>query len=289
MKKPKTKNKNLPAKIKGKTDLILPDVSTGGLIQMALKTGAGIDQLEKLMQMKYRDEEREAEKAYFRALSEFQGSVESIKKDSKVSFGNTNYKHASLGQIEKQIKGYMKDSGLTKRFEIKNEQSGLTVTCIITHTDGHSERTGMFAPADNSGNKNTIQSLGSTVTYLQRYTLIGALGLVTADEDNDGRTALDALPKPTTAPPVRKPKGIKADYIPPDKHSNDGTFSVNDNQVKINALRRLFNRLHPGKPYHELNQLWISTIGVESKLTDKNISEMATEFTAELKKIKGGK
>ncbi len=44
----------------------------------------------------------------------------------------------------------------------------------------------MSAGKDASGSKNDIQQKGSTQTYLQRYTLIGALGLSTADEDVDG-------------------------------------------------------------------------------------------------------
>lgn len=59
--------------------------------------------------------------------------------------------------------------------------------CIISHVDGHDESTTMSAEADTSGNKNAIQSRGSSVTYLQRYTLIGALGISTADEDVDGQ------------------------------------------------------------------------------------------------------
>jgi hypothetical protein len=39
---------------------------------------------------------------------------------------------------------------------------------------------------DNSGAKNDIQQKGSTHTYLQRYTLIGVLGLSTSDDDKDG-------------------------------------------------------------------------------------------------------
>ena len=45
----------------------------------------------------------------------------------------------------------------------------------------------MESGLDTSGAKNDIQQKGSTQTYLQRYTLIGALGLTTADEDNDGK------------------------------------------------------------------------------------------------------
>lgn len=49
----------------------------------------------------------------------------------------------------------------------------------------------MRAPSDLSGNKNAIQAIGSTTTYLMRYTLIAAFGLTTADEDNDGATNSD--------------------------------------------------------------------------------------------------
>ena len=45
----------------------------------------------------------------------------------------------------------------------------------------------MTALADKTGSKNAVQAIGSTVTYLQRYTLIGALGITTADDDMDAR------------------------------------------------------------------------------------------------------
>ena len=57
----------------------------------------------------------------------------------------------------------------------------------------------MTADKDTSGNKNSIQSIGSTRTYLQRYTLIGALGLSTAEDDTDGHGAAskkEAIPEP---------------------------------------------------------------------------------------------
>ena len=45
----------------------------------------------------------------------------------------------------------------------------------------------MSAGRDDSGNKNSIQAVGSTTTYLQRYTLKAALGLAASDDD-DGRS-----------------------------------------------------------------------------------------------------
>jgi hypothetical protein len=45
----------------------------------------------------------------------------------------------------------------------------------------------MSAAADTTGSKNPIQARGSAIEYLKRYTLIGSLGLSTADSDIDGR------------------------------------------------------------------------------------------------------
>lgn len=44
-----------------------------------------------------------------------------------------------------------------------------------------------MAGRDESGNKNSIQSIGSTVTYLQRYTLKAGLGLAAASDDDGGK------------------------------------------------------------------------------------------------------
>mgnify|MGYP000541184124 FL=1 len=60
------------------------------------------------------------------------------------------------------------------------------VTCILSHRDGHSEESSLSGPADASGSKNAIQAIGSTLTYLQRYTLVQALGLAAGDDD-DGK------------------------------------------------------------------------------------------------------
>jgi hypothetical protein len=60
---------------------------------------------------------------------------------------------------------------------------------------GHSEETTLKAIPDTSGSKNSIQAIGSTVTYLERYTLLAAMGMAAAGMDNDGRT-VDEEQKP---------------------------------------------------------------------------------------------
>jgi hypothetical protein len=61
------------------------------------------------------------------------------------------------------------------------------IVCILTHELGYSEETALEAPADPSGGKNPIQAVSSSTSYLQRYTLLMAVGIAAKGVDNDGR------------------------------------------------------------------------------------------------------
>jgi len=63
----------------------------------------------------------------------------------------------------------------------------------------------MSAPNDVSGNKNAIQSIGSTNSYLQRYTLCNAFG-ISAEQDNDGQTS-QPISKALTEKDIKVLKG----------------------------------------------------------------------------------
>ncbi|WP_080398455.1 ERF family protein [Burkholderia pseudomallei] len=59
---------------------------------------------------------------------------------------------------------------------------------------GHSKMVTMSGAPDNSGKKNAIQQAASTITYLQRYTLLAATGMSTKDDDDDGAGGADGQP-----------------------------------------------------------------------------------------------
>lgn len=163
----------------------------GHLLELAIRQDVDVEKLKGLMELQERWEANQAKKAFFEALANFQAEVPEIPKTKKVGYesrngGKVSYKYAPISDIDATIKPFMAAFGLSKKFEISETSDGLQVRCKITHVLGHSEVTEMSSQFDTSGNKNAIQSRGSAVTYLQRYTLIGALGLTTADEDNDG-------------------------------------------------------------------------------------------------------
>lgn len=168
------------------------------LMELAITSGANMDSLEKLMDLQERWEAGIARKSFYQALPKFQSQLPVINKRGLASFehrnggGKTEYSYAKLEDITEAIKPFLVENGLSYRYEQNNQDGGMIcVTCIITHADGHEERTEMSSYADQSGKKNPIQQIASTVSYLRRYTLTGALGITVSDEDDDGAGAAE--------------------------------------------------------------------------------------------------
>jgi hypothetical protein len=171
---------------KEKTQMI-PATTPDKLLELAINKDLDIDKLSKLMEMQREYNADLARKAFFHALINFQSTAPEIRKNKEVAFGDTKYSYAPLADIVRQIKGACKDCDLSFRWEIQDNKEEIKVSCIITHSDGHSESTTMTANADTSGKKNAIQARGSAIEYMKRYTLIGALGISTSDSDIDAR------------------------------------------------------------------------------------------------------
>ena len=148
-----------------------------------------VGKLQALLDVKERWEANEARKAFVSALNAFKADAPRIVKTKEVSFGagKTSYKHALAGVASEIIGEALAKVGISHRWDVQQGDGGrIKVTCILTHAMGHAERVAMEATADTSGSKNSIQAIGSTVSYLQRYTLFAATGLVPKDADDDG-------------------------------------------------------------------------------------------------------
>jgi hypothetical protein len=156
------------------------------LLRIAMSQNADLDKLQKLMELQERWEANEARKAFVSAMNAFKKAPPIITKNKEVKFGNTAYKHATLDHVCDQITKALSDHGISHRWRVDQTPTEIAVICVLTHELGHSEETRLVGAADNSGSKNPIQAVGSTVTYLQRYTLLAATGLAVANTDLDG-------------------------------------------------------------------------------------------------------
>ena len=152
-----------------------------------------IERVNQAFEFYQRVDAAQAKKAFDAAMAAAKAEFEPIIKKRAVSFGKgdnkTEYKHEDLADISAAVDPILAAHGLNTRFRASSKiNEPITVTCIVTHQQGYSEETTLSAGADGSGGKNSIQQLGSTLTYLQRYTKRLALGLAPA-RDDDGAKA----------------------------------------------------------------------------------------------------
>lgn len=163
------------------------------MIDRALASNASPDTLERLLALQERWEANQARKAFDEAMAAAKAEIPVISKNRVVDFtspkGRTHYKHEDLAEVARTVNPILSRHGLSYRFRtssVANEP--ISVTCVVSHRLGYSEENTLTAGRDESGNKNSIQAIGSTLTYLQRMTLKAALGLAAA-EDDDGKAS----------------------------------------------------------------------------------------------------
>lgn len=149
-------------------------------------------------------------KELFKALADFQQEVPAIHKETK-GYG---YSYANLAQIFEAINPLLKKHNLGFTQLIQGD---------YINTKIFSTKTGDFLESNIDipqgvvlKGMNEFQVMGSAITYLRRYALSSALGLVT-DIDNDANsmdkkptyqpkaTQASGVPKPTTRKPASKP------------------------------------------------------------------------------------
>lgn len=163
------------------------------LIAKGMDQGTAIEDMAKLFDLQLRYEENEAKKSFHAAVSAFKNEAITILKDKHVEFatskGKTEYDHARLGSICKVVIPSLSKHELSHRWSFVQDGAKVAVTCVLSHRLGHTETVTLEAGKDESGGKNSIQALASSISYLERYTFLAITGLAAEDQDDDGRSA----------------------------------------------------------------------------------------------------
>ncbi len=159
------------------------------LLMVAVNKDLDIEKLRELMSMQTEWEAKESRKTFFKAMAKFQGLCPTITKSKEGGKfqGGKPWKYADMGDIQKQTGKIITKCGLSYRFEQVKDENVITITCIVSHLDGHSESVTMCGEISKNPKINALQNLATTVSYLTRYTFLGSFGIATADEDMDGR------------------------------------------------------------------------------------------------------
>ncbi|PBB75169.1 ERF family protein [Mesorhizobium sp. WSM4308] len=182
------------------------------MIDRALTSNATPETLERLLALQERWEASQARKAFDEAMAAAKAEIPVISKNRVVDFtsskGRTHYRHEDLAEIARTVNPILSKHGLSYRFRTSSAPTEpVSVTCVVSHRLGYFEENSLVGPRDESGNKNSLQQVGSTLTYLQRMTLKAALGLAAAEDDDAkhaGDTADDGPITSEQAAAIRK-------------------------------------------------------------------------------------
>lgn len=160
-----------------------------------------VTRFEALMAMQERAVAAAAKRAYVAAFAKMQpglptiernGAIKIFKKEKPTEIMQST-PYALWEDINDAIKPAMAEHGFSLSFRTGVAPDGkLTVTGILSHSEGHEESTTMVLMHDSTGSKNSVQAIGSSLSYGKRYTgmlLLNITSRAKPDRDDDGKAA----------------------------------------------------------------------------------------------------
>lgn len=201
----KSKSKEVVVSVQGAA-VSKPAREIDSMIQQAIKSKAGVDNLEKLLNLKHEYEKRESEKMFHHAFSEMQGEFPVIPKTKVVkdNGGNQVYRYAALEDIVKAVQPVLRKYRFAYSWseQLTDKEGYKRIICKISGY-GHSESAHVDIPIMGATKMtNSAQQAGSSSTYGKRYSLVGILGIMT-DDDDDARGSSEPLPRRSEPEPRR--------------------------------------------------------------------------------------
>lgn len=159
------------------------------MIRAALQHSVDVGELEQLYALKRQFDADEARKAWHAAMAEFKRNPPDIVRDMLNKQYNSSY--ASIAATVNTTNEALAPHGLNARWNvIEQSKEGMKIACILAHKLGHEERVDLWGPLDTSGQKNPLQQVKSTMTYLKIATFEAVTGVASragnADDDGNG-------------------------------------------------------------------------------------------------------
>jgi hypothetical protein len=143
------------------------------------------------------------------ALSKAQSELTAVAKDKK-GYG---YKYATLDGLIENIRQPLASNGLSyTQMPSMSADGRVQIETLVMHSSGQWVSSVCEAPADNGKQMNAVQGVGSTITYLRRYSLASVFGVPFGD-DNDAQrqapTQRRQAPARQAPPPPQQPQQAK--------------------------------------------------------------------------------
>ncbi len=177
------------------------------------------DVVREFMEMRDRLERRAAQIDFDVAFAEMQPELPEIDKRGKIIIRDKNDKeviiqstpYALWDDTNRLIKPILAKHGFGLSFRTGTAPDGKVLVTVILSRKGHREETSMPLVHDSTGSKNSVQAVGSSISYGKRYTACAILNITMRGEDDDGKAGGDKQPETITDEEAAKLKSLMDD------------------------------------------------------------------------------
>ena len=174
-------------------DLAVVESNTDRMLRIAVEKGLPIETLERLIDVRNREEDRARALEFHLHFAEMQKEFKAVEKTeyAKDAKGNRLYAFAPLGTILEVYQPVITKHGFSFSFSqeaiegpVGEKRHWMTISGY-----GHQERSYMDLPVMQATSfTNALQQRGVSATYGYRYVFCAGFGVILKDEDNDATT-----------------------------------------------------------------------------------------------------
>ncbi len=157
-----------------------------------------VSKMEKLLEMYERIAGKNAEMAFNQSMKAAQEEMPKILRNKENS--QTNSRYADLEKVNAAIVPVYTKHGFSLSFGTADcpLAGHYRVTCLVSHTAGHSRNYQADIPTDMTGmkgnqNKTATHGFGSTMSYGRRYLTLLVFNITLTNEDKDGNQPTEPL------------------------------------------------------------------------------------------------
>lgn len=168
------------------------------LIAQVVQAGqVDVGVIERLCDLQERVAKQRAHAAFIQAKAAMQADMPVIEKTKPVYDQNkrdVRYKYAPLEHVVSVAGPIIAKHGFSYAFETEVSGGTFTATCVVTHIEGHSERSSFSAPVGQEKFMSEVQKHGARSTYCKRNAFMDAFGVTCSGEDVDGAGTDSKMP-----------------------------------------------------------------------------------------------
>lgn len=165
------------------------------LIKMATESGAGVEVIEKMVQMYNQERDDSRRQEFNQAMTAAQMEMRPVSADA--TNPQTHSKYASYPQLDNKLRPIYTRHGLGLSFNtepVTGEEELIRVICIVMHQGGFERLYSIEMPCDGKGAKGgavmtKTHAAGSAVSYGMRYLLKMIFNVSVGEADDDGNAA----------------------------------------------------------------------------------------------------